>query len=227
MKIVAQTPTELIIRDSALVIRAVGSFVAAIGAFAIALGFTSDPDGRVGAVPVVIGSLLVIGGLLLAIMPKRKTFAFSRAEKRFVIAKERFGRVERQAFPLDQVVDVTLEESPSSDGGSTYRISVTLADQRHIPWTSYYSSGFASKQAIVGVVHQFLRLDPMPSPETGVASATTERAVRRGQGLALMAAFCSIFLAVGRNDGREGADSPLDLPTHHGHGTQHTSRCAQ
>ena len=56
MKIVARTPTELIIRDSAMTLRLVGIFIAALGAFAIFMGLTNDPEGRIGVVPVLIGS---------------------------------------------------------------------------------------------------------------------------------------------------------------------------
>jgi len=44
-------------------------------------------------------------------------------------------------------------------GALTYRIAVTLADQRRIPWTSYYTSGLASKQAVVDAARDFLRLE--------------------------------------------------------------------
>jgi len=197
MKIVALTPTELIIRDSAMTLRVVGLFLAALGAFAIIVGLSPDPDGSIGVVPAVIGSLLTVAGLSLAVLPARKTFAFSRAERIFIIAKERFGRVERQVIPLDQIADVSLEESASSDG-NTYRVSVTLADRRRIPWTSYYSSGHASKQAVVELVREFLRLERNPTLGTGVMTAKDERDVRRGRvGLFIMGAFCSVFLVFG------------------------------
>jgi len=197
MKIVARTPTELIIRDSAMTLRVVGVFIAALGAFAIFVGLTSDPEGHIGVVPVVIGSFVTLAGLSLVLLPARKTFAFSRTERVFIIARERFGRVERRIIPLDQIADVSLEESASSDG-NTYRVSVTLADHRRVPWTSYYTSGHASKQAIVELVREFLRLEPNPALGTGVMTAKDERDVRRSRiGLFVLGAFCCVFLGVG------------------------------
>jgi len=196
MKIVARTPTELILRDSAAALRIMGVFLAALGGFAIFMGL-AQPEGSVGIVPIAIGSLIVLGGVLLIALPARKTFAFSRAERLFIIVKQRFGRVERQIIPLDQVADVSLEESASSDG-NTYRISVTLTDQRRIPWTSYYSSGHASKQAVVDVVREFLKLAPSPAQGSGVLTPRDERNVRRSRvGLWLMGAFCCVFLVIG------------------------------
>jgi uncharacterized protein DUF3592 len=197
MKIVAHTPTELIIRDSALVPRAVGAFLALIGAFAIFIGLTQDPDGRVGVTPIVVGSFIVLGGALLMVLPRRKTFAFSRAERVFIIAKERFGRVEREVIPLDRVSDVTVEES-SGDDGNTYRIALTLADQRRIPFTSYYTSGFASKQAIAELMREFLRMEPSPALGSGAPTVKSEHDLRRGRiGLYVMGAFCTLFLGIG------------------------------
>ena len=196
MKIVAQTPTELIIRDSAMTLRVVGAFIAVLGAFAIFMGLTNDPE-HIGVVPIVIGSFLGVAGVLLVVLPARKTFAFSRSERVFIIAKQRFGRVERQIIPLDQIADVSLEESASSDG-NTYRVSVTLADHRRIPWTSYYSSGHASKQAVVELVRGFLRLEPSPTLGTGVVTAKGERDMRRTRiGLFVMGAVCCVFLGIG------------------------------
>jgi len=196
MKIVAQTPTELILRDSAAALRMMGVFLATLGGFAIFVG-VAQSGGHVGIVPVAIGSVIVLGGVALVALPARKTFAFSRAERVFVIAKERFGRVERQIIPLDQVADVSLEESASSDG-NTYRISTTLTDQRRIAWTSYYSSGHASKQVVVDLVREFLRLEPSPAQGSGALTPLDERNVRRSRaGLWLVGAVCCVFLAIG------------------------------
>ena len=198
MKIVARTPTELIIRDSALTLRGFGIFLAALGAFAIWVGMTQDSDGRVGTVPVVIGSLIALGGLALFALPSRKTFAFSKTERLFVIAKERFGRVERQTIPLRDIADVSVEESTSGDSGSTYRVSVTLMDQRRVAWTSYYTSGYVSKRAVVEVAREFLGFDASPVLGTGATTVGDERAARRGRvGLFIMGAACCLFLGIG------------------------------
>ena len=197
MKIVAHTPTELIIRDSAPVLRGLGGFLLAFAGFAFWMGFADDPGGKVAVVPIVIGSLVALGALALIVLPSRKTFAFSKTERVFIIAKERFGRVERETIALKDVADVTLEESTSEDGG-TYRVATTLVDQRRIPWTSYYTSGFVGKRAVVEVVREFLDLESSPALGSGAPTAKDERDVRRGRfGLYVMGAFCCVFLGLG------------------------------
>ena len=198
MKIVVSSPTQLIIRDAATIIRVVAAFVIALGAFAVWTGVTQDPDGRVGVVPIVLGIVIAVAGLAMLILPSRKTFALSKSDRVFVLAKQRFGRVTRETIPLEDISDVSLEESSSSDGGSTYRVTMTLKDMRRVPWTSYYTSGVASKRALVELVRAFLGLRPDPAFGSGVPTATDERNLRRGRaGLMFMGAFCCLFLGIG------------------------------
>ena len=197
MKIIAHTPTELIIRDSATGLRVVGACIVGVVVLVVGLGLTQDPGGAIGVVPMLIGVVCAAIGLSMVLLPWRKTFAFSKAERVFIVARQRFGRVERETIPLRDIADVTVEASASSDG-RTYRVAVTLVDQRRIPWTSYYSSGRASKLAIADVVREFLQLEPSPQPGSGAVTAKDESDARKGRaGLYAMAAFCSVFLAVG------------------------------
>ena len=197
MKIVAHTPTELIIRDNAAGLRAVGGVMVGVVAIVFAIGLANDPEGHVGVVPMLIGGVFAVIGLSMLLLPWRKTFAFSKGERVFLIVKQRFGRIERETFPLRDIADVTVEESRSSDG-NTYRVSITLADQRRVPWTSYYSSGVAAKRAVVDVVRGFLQLEPIPQPGSGALTANDESDARKSRGLLyVMGAFCCLFLAVG------------------------------
>ena len=196
MKIVAHSPTQLILHDSATGLRASGVVMLMIGAVIVWIGV--DYDGGVAMVPAIFGSLVALAGLGMFLLPARKTFAFSKADRVFVIAAERFGRVERQTIPLRDIADVSLEESTSGDEGGTYRISVTLTDQRRIPWTSYYSGGHVAKRAVVDLVREFLELDPTPALGSGVTTAKEERELRNGRVmLFVMAAFCCLFLGIG------------------------------
>lgn len=58
MKIVANTSNDLVIRDTGTPIRIAGGFVVALGIFAAWLAFASDPEGGIGRVPLVLGSII-------------------------------------------------------------------------------------------------------------------------------------------------------------------------
>jgi hypothetical protein len=146
----------------------------------------------------VVGAIVALGGVAMLALPSRKTFAFSRTERVFIIAKERFGRVQRQTILLRDIIDVSLEESTSSESGSTYRVAMTLSDQRRIPWTSYYTGGMVSMRVVVERVREFLALAPSPAPGSGALTASDERDARRGRILLVfMGAFCCLFLGIG------------------------------
>ena len=195
MKIVARTPTELIIRDAGMPLRAIGAFLFPFGALAVYLALVGE-DGRTRWAPLIVGAILVMVGLAVLVLPAIKTFAFSRTERVFVIAKQRLHRVDRQTIPLREVEDVVLEES--RDEGVTYRIAVTLRDKRRIPWTSYYTGGLASKRAIVEAAREFLGVEQDPALGSNAATAATEPDQRRGRaGMFLIGVFLSIFAGVG------------------------------
>src|SRR6185503_1399170 len=197
MKIVAHTPAELIIRDSAMQLRAFGAFLIPFAAFIAWIGMAPDVE-QIRVFPLVLAAVVGLGGVAMVALPARKTFAFSKTERVFIIAKARFGRVQRQTIPLRDIIDVSLEESTSSESGSTYRVVATLADQRRIPWTSYYTGGMVSKRVVVEHVREFLALEPTPTPGSGALTATDERDARRGRILPVfMGAFCCLFLGIG------------------------------
>lgn len=133
----------------------------------------------------------------MIVVPARKTFAFSKSERLFVIATERFGRLRRDTYALRDIADVLVDESKGDDG-STYRVAITLADRRRVPFTSYYSSGIAKKRVIVDIVRHFLALDPDPRLGSNAPTVETEREARNGRiVLIIMGAVCCMFLFFG------------------------------
>ena len=198
MKIIARTPTELIVRESAMTLRLLGAFLMALGTFAIYAGTTQDAEGSVSVFPTTIGSFLALAGLSLALFPALRLFAFDKAEHVCRIVTQRLSRVDRQTIPLRDIADVTLEESRSTESGSTYRLAMRLSDRRSVPWTPYYTSGYATKKAVLDSVRDFLGFTPSVSLGSSATPATRERHARRARfGMGAMAAFCGIFLVVG------------------------------
>ena len=80
MKIVAHTPTELIIRDSAMSLRALGAFLVALAAFIVWIGMTQDPE-RIGIFPLVVGAIVALGGLTVLATTAYSVREMRRARK--------------------------------------------------------------------------------------------------------------------------------------------------
>jgi len=198
MRVALRTPTDLIVRDSATTLRSFGAFIAALALFVVWVGLHGDSRGRIGGVPLAIGVLLLCGGVALLLLPARKTFSFSKTERTLVIVSKGLARMQVQTHKLRDIADVVLEESRSREDGPTYRVALTLADQRRVPWTSYYTSGYAAKRAVVEQVREFLGFAPDPDLGTGGMSARTHGEARSARKILLaMAAFCCAFLVVG------------------------------
>jgi Protein of unknown function (DUF3592) len=114
---------------------------------------------------------------MLLLLPGIITFYFNRGEKRLVVARRRVWEREQSGrydeYPLRDVVAAQVDESRSTEDGSTWRVIVRLANGRTIPFTSYYTSGYDAKSAIANRISGFLgvtqgtqSIKGAPSPHT-------------------------------------------------------------
>ncbi len=186
MKVVTHTPTQLIIRDSATGVRALGAVLVAFAGYILFRFALSEgqPD-RALLVKIALG--VAVAGVALVVLPRRRTFAFSKTDRVFVIASERLigGHVERETYALSDIADVSLDESKATARerarDSVYRVIVTLRDQRQIPWTSYYTAAAGPKQEAVSLVREFLGFEPARAPGVAAPTAGVERTARRSR----------------------------------------------
>jgi hypothetical protein len=70
-----------------------------------------------------------------------------------------FNRSER-AEPLSSVSDAVVESSTDTEGSTTYRAVLQLADGRTLPLTLSYDNLLSAKQATVDVIRRFLGRPP-------------------------------------------------------------------
>jgi hypothetical protein len=193
----------LILCERATVLRAVGVVFAGLGVLFAGMGVDGYSKGDGTIAPIVFGAIsLAVGGLMI-VLPMVHTFAFSRAQRRLVIVRQRLGKTIREEYPLGEVAGARLDESKSSDDGSSWRVVVQLSDGRVVPVTSYYSSGAATKADAVNRINAFLaRHAPVVStnPIAAEVSAFTAVAVPPGPGWKTrggLLAFGFLFVAIG------------------------------
>ena len=115
--------------------------------------------------------LLIVAERVLGVTIGR-TLYFNRGEKRLVIARRGLWKRERggfDEFPLRDVAAIRVEESKSlgDGGGSAWRLVVRLADERSIPFTSYYTSGYAAKADLATRIASFLGVETNAHALTG------------------------------------------------------------
>ncbi|MEH1946668.1 MAG: hypothetical protein V7K77_06880 [Nostoc sp.] len=69
-----------------------------------------------------------------------------------------FGKLGKAVFlySLNEIVEIKVESSDSSEGGFVYRVILMLASGEIVPLSGCYSSGFEEKQEIVKMIKSFV-----------------------------------------------------------------------
>jgi hypothetical protein len=198
MRIVHESPDLLVVAEPAVGMRTIGGVIAALGVVMLGLAM------RTGEPPILPGAVTLAVGALFIALPAIRTFYFNRGEQQLVVSRRRlWSRRDagpHDVYPLRDVVAAQLDASSSDDGGSTYRLIVRLTDGRVIPFTTYYTSSYASKLEMANRISSFLgtpqgtrSVGGLPSPHT---IATTSR--RTAVVIALVfVAFGIVFGSIG------------------------------
>jgi hypothetical protein len=201
MRIVYQSPDALVIRDSAVLLRGFGGFLVVLGVMLVAIGESGVANGH--ALPIVLGGVCALGGVLLALLPRTVTFAFDRSARSLFVTRQGLGRATvRETYRLRDIARVELESSRDSEGAVSYRVVTVMADGTRQPWRSYYSSGAAGMRAAVEAAGAFLARESgaaAPAPVAAPPRGASMRSSPRAQGclLAGMTVVCLAFFGVG------------------------------
>ena len=191
MHVVHHSADTLILKERPNLLRAIGGVFLLGGIVPISAGVMGP--GSVSFGLLIGGAIMGTLGALVALLPATHTFAFSRAERRLVIVRQRLGRTTREEFPLRDVVNAIVDTSSSGDDGSTHRVVVKLADGQDIPVTSYYSSGYESKRQDAERIQAFLSQAgtlAAPAAVADLAAPTTRLTIQQKRSAA---AFITLF----------------------------------
>ncbi|MGA7525464.1 MAG: hypothetical protein WBW84_23650 [Acidobacteriaceae bacterium] len=126
MKIVRQSETELVLRDSSLWI----SVLLALAALPVF--YTSSLPGRRGNLIVAI--FFAVGALVWL---RKATVVFDAAQRTVYWRRMRFFRSVSGAVPFSEVAGIGTETSSGSGGSTLYRLTL-LTGQKAIPFTDHY-----------------------------------------------------------------------------------------
>ena len=199
MRTVFESTDVLVVAETASGMRSTGTAIAVIGATILTSGIISR-----SVAATIIGGIVLSIGALFCLLPSIRTFEFNRAQQRLAVTRRRIweshDREQREEHALEEVVAVQVDESRSSDSGSTWRVIVRLADGRVLPFTSYYTSGLRSKLDIANRLSLFLGLVPGTQSIGGQASphAIVRRSRRPTVAVAILSwVFGTVFGSIG------------------------------
>lgn len=159
MKIVRQTSTELIIRDSTLWLS--GIFV---GAALFLLYFAVFQGQR----KAIVGMAVML--MIALVWARRSTFTLNAATQRVDWTRLRWLRTTSGTIPFSDVRGVDLQTTTSDKGITIYRLALATP-QGTVPMSDEYSSGHQHIDALRDTIQQF-----MQPAASGVGSAFTAAA---------------------------------------------------
>ncbi|MFN6564112.1 MAG: hypothetical protein RMY28_030560 [Nostoc sp. ChiSLP01] len=117
-------------------------------------------DDTAGVYAAIGGTLFFfLVGLLIIAAGSFINCNFDKESNSFTLSRYRwFGKLGKAVFlySLNEIVDIKVESSDSSEGGMVHRVSLMLASGETVPLSGCYSSGFEEKQEIVKMIKSFL-----------------------------------------------------------------------
>jgi hypothetical protein len=202
MKVVLQTPSQLVLHDGALGTVFMGTLFLVVGGGAIAL-WIADPSGWSGnAGPWLIyfvGGVFILVGIGLLALSADRRYVIDRAAGTARIIVQRVLHRRSSEYPLTDLQDVALERSPGgSNQGSYYRIVFLTKSGSRVPWTPFSTNDEGNLSACASAVRRFCGWTgheaPPPAPPLQLAGLSGHPVATNW---GCVGAFLSIFAAAG------------------------------
>jgi len=195
MKVVLQSPAELVLHDGALGTVLMGALFLSVGGGAITLWIV-DPTGWSGnggawVIYFVGGAFLLIGLALLALSADRRYEIDRGTNKATFIVRRLLHRTSAE-YPLADLKDAALERSQ----GAFYRVVFLTKAGGRIPWTPISTGDRGDIAACVTAVRAFCgwhggEATPVPMAQGAVSGHPAATS------WGLMAAILAVFVAIG------------------------------
>jgi hypothetical protein len=171
MKIVRQSDTELVLRESTLWISIVLTLAA------LPLFYASTLPGKRGN--LILAIFFAIGALVWL---RQSTIAFDAAEHTVHWRRMRFFRSACGSVPFAEIIGIGTETSSGSGGSTLYRLTL-LTGQQPIPFTDSFGAGREHWAILRDVTQRFLQTHrgaPLPAPGSAL-DASLRSLVLRGR----------------------------------------------
>ena len=160
MKVVLQTPTELVVHEGALPTAFLGTMFVAMGGGAIALRLAVSTGWSGNAGPwlvYLVGGVFVLVGILSLSMSADRRFEFDRSAQTVRVVVQRLAHRTTNQFALADLRDVALERSTGGERQSNpfYRIVFLTKAGGRVPWTPYSTGDEGALAACASAVRTF------------------------------------------------------------------------
>lgn len=160
MKVVLQTPTQLVVHEGVLKTVVLGAIFAAAGGGVITLRLADPTNWSGNAGPWLIylvgGAFLALGITALALSADRR-IVIDRAARTVRLIVQRLLHRTAEEYPLGDLQDVALERSASASRqpGAYYRIVFLTKTGGRVPWTPYSTTDEGTLASCASAVRAF------------------------------------------------------------------------
>ncbi|MFI5312193.1 MAG: DUF3592 domain-containing protein [Gemmatimonadales bacterium] len=204
MKVVRQTPAELVVHDGAWMTALLGFiFVSAGGGFiALRVLHPEGWSGNGGAWLVYfVGGVFAVVGVVTLILSADRRFVFDRPAHVARVVVQRLAHRQVTEYPFTDIDDVVLERSTGGQSQSPfYRIVFLMKKGGRVPWTPYSTNDQGTLATTAAAVRSFGgwataegHAAVAAMPEKRLAPVVHTAATNWG----CLAFFLGIFVAVG------------------------------
>lgn len=205
MKVVQQTPTQLVVHEGALKTVVLGAIFVAVGGGLIMLRL-AEPSGWSGnAGPwliYVMGTVFMLAGISTLVYSADRRYIFDRSASTMRMIVQRLAHRTSDEYPLSDLKDVALERSAGGPRQSNpfFRIVFLMKSGSRVPWTPYSTTDESRLAACASAVRSFCGWASMqtatpPSAPAPVTGRVSGHPVATNWGC--VGGFLAVFVAVG------------------------------
>src|SRR4029077_16408969 len=200
MKVVQQTPTQLVVHEGALRTVVLGAIFAALGGGLIVLR-VADPSnwtGNAGAWRVyLVGGMFLAVGIASLVSSADRRIVIDRAAGTARIVVQGLGRRTSDEYALADLKDVALERSPGGQRQTSafYRIVFLTRTGGRVPWTPYSTADEGTLAGCASAARACCGWVSAPPAASASGGGVSGHPIATHWGCA--GSFLAIFVAVG------------------------------
>jgi Protein of unknown function (DUF3592) len=179
MKVVLETPTQLVVHEGALRTVVIGAMFMALGGGSITL-WVADPGGWTGTggpwVIVLTGGVFAVAGLLLLVFSADRRIELDRASGTARLLVRRLLHRAATVYRLAELRDVVLERSGGAGARPStpfYRIAFLTSSGGRVPWTPYSTTDEGTLATCASAVRAFCGWAGTGSEGTGLTARSS------------------------------------------------------
>ncbi|MEW5820569.1 MAG: hypothetical protein AB1782_10295 [Cyanobacteriota bacterium] len=107
--------------------------------------------------PAIICSIFIVAGIMMIVMVAKIAIYIDKNMQQLTLVKKSLISKTMQTYNFGEIDEAYVDESDSSDS-TVYRVVLTLNNDKELPLTLYYSSGYSAKKELADTINYYLEV---------------------------------------------------------------------